>query len=373
MIEARARVVPGLLLLACLCGACALFRPTESRATDAAPAADMSRVYDAALGGDMVEALSILDSIDRTKMSPNDSAAAECIRRTFGARPKPENLPPRSRDILTAYRDYWQAVMLHRMGAKDAEALLLRNLNSIRSADATDTTDAPNLDAASEWAKKAIESEGLYALTGVTSPYWELMIWKAQAPETYHVKLPERTIDVRVVFMEDFVSFGWAGYATCGRSHTGGWATSDALYALKSSYDVDSEDFRVSYLAHEGRHFSDYKQFPRLEQPELEYRAKLTEIALSGETTLKLITSFAQRSGHDRAVPHSLANYCVARDLSRAVLGSEEGAQDPSKWNGVPSDRIRRDALKLLKENDERLRRLGAKEVERFLDAPAKG
>ena len=373
MVEARARVVPSLLFLACLCGAGALFRPTEGRAADAAPAADMSHVCDAALGGDMVEALSILDSIDRTKMSPSDSAVADCIRRTFGAPPKPEQLPPRSRDILNAYRNYWQAVMLRRMGAQDAEAHLLRDLDAIRSGGAVDTTHAPDLSVASEWAKKAIESEGLYALTGVTSPYWELMIWKTQAPETYHVKLPERTIDVRVVFMDDFVSFGWAGYATCGRSHTGGWATSDALYALKSSYDIDSEDFRVSYLAHEGRHFSDYKQFPRLEQPELEYRAKLTEIALSSETTLKLITSFAQRSGHDRAVPHSFANYCLARDLSRAALGSEEGAEDPSKWNSVPADRIRREALKLLKENDEKLRRLGAKDVERFLEARGKG
>lgn len=30
----------------------------------------------------MTEALSILDSIDRTRMSPGDSASAECIRQT---------------------------------------------------------------------------------------------------------------------------------------------------------------------------------------------------------------------------------------------------------------------------------------------------
>jgi hypothetical protein len=193
------------------------------------------------------------------------------------------------------------------------------------------------------------------------------MIWKVHAPATYKVKLTDQTLDVRVVFLDEFVSLGWAAYATCGRAHTGGWATRDELYALKSSYVLDSEDFRVSYLAHEGRHFADYRRFPKLEQPELEYRAKLTEIALSDTTTHSLIAEFSRRTLRDRSVPHSFANYCVARDMAKAVFGGI--VDDPARWAPVPADRLRREARRLLEESDARLERLGAAKTERYLDA----
>lgn len=339
-------------------------------------AADISRVFDAALGGDMVAALAVLDSIPQNQLSPKDLATADCIRTTFHAAPVPEDLPPRSRSILNAYRSYWQGVMLRRMDARAAEERLLTNLNAIVGTDSLGPTRAESLEVASERAKAAIEQEGLDALAGVTSPYWEMMIWRTQTPTTYHVKLTDGAIDVKVVFLDDFVSLGWAGYATCGRAHTGGWATSDALYSLQSSYDLDSENFRVSYLAHEGRHFSDYKRFPKLEQPELEYRAKLTEIALSDATTYTLMIAFARRSGRDRGVPHSFANFCVARDLARLVFGGGAGdgagagvsVGDSAMWAAVSAERLRGAARKLLSENDARLNRMGSAGVTRFLD-----
>src|SRR4029077_9164441 len=62
-------------------------------------------------------------------------------------------------------------------------------------------------------------------------------------------------------------------------THTDGWATAMTLYAVRSAYDIESESFRVSYLAHEAQHFADYGRFPKLARPEREYRAKLTELA----------------------------------------------------------------------------------------------
>jgi hypothetical protein len=230
------------------------------------------------------------------------------------------------------------------------------------------TAGADALDAASARAKAAIEREGLFALTGVTSPYYELMIWRTETPTDYHVRLPERSIDVHVVFLDGFVALGWAGYATCGRAHSGGWSTQDSLYALKSAYDVASEEFRVSYLAHEGRHFSDYKEFPKLEQPELEYRAKLTEIALSKTTTYDLTVEFTRRTGTDRSVPHSFANYCVARDLSREVFGSLTPVADESPWRAVPARRLRAAARRLLAQSSSLIDQEGAATTERFLD-----
>jgi hypothetical protein len=181
------------------------------------------------------------------------------------------------------------------------------------------------------------------------------------------VKLPERTIQVHVVFLDRFVSLGWAGYATCGRAHSGGWATKDSLFALKSSYDLESENFSVSYLAHEGRHFSDYGRFPKLEQPELEYRAKLTELAMSKTTTYDLTVGFARMNGPDRSIPHQFANYWVARNMSRAVFQGDGVVDDAGRWRSVPADRIRREARRLLQENDKELARMGAAAVDRFL------
>ena len=313
----------------------------------------------------MEKGLSILDSIDPSRLGAKDSTAAACLRQTFTSAPRFENLPDRSRRILNAYRLYWQSSMLHRASTADAEHSLLDSLNAVLVS--TPGGRASTLGDASERARLAIRDEGLFALAGVTSPFYEMMIWRTQTPKTYHVKLPGRAVDVPVVFLDDFVSLGWAGFATCGRSHSGGWATQDSLFALRSAYDIESESFRVSYLAHEGTHFSDYKRYPKLQQPELEYRAKLTELVVSEGTTYDLITGFARRNSTDRSIPHHFANYWVAADMSRSVFRSDSLVAEPEKWRGIPVDRIRREAKKLLEKSDARLQKLGASKVERYL------
>lgn len=325
----------------------------------------LAPVYDAALGGDMEKGLSILNSIDPSQLRAKDSTAADCLRRTFTTAPRAEDLPERSQRILHAYRLYWQRAMLHRAPPADAEQGLLDSLNAVLAS--TPGGRASTLDDASERARLAIRDEGLFALAGVTSPFYEMMIWRTQSPRTYHVKLPGRAVDVTVVFLDDFVSLGWAGFATCGRSHSGGWATKDSLFALRSAYDIESENFRVSYLAHEGTHFSDYKRYPKLQQPELEYRAKLTELAVSEGTTYDLIVAFARRNSADRSIPHHFANYWVAADMSRSLFRSDSLVVDPEKWRGIPVDRIRREAKKLLDKSDSKLQKLGASKVERYL------
>lgn len=330
-------------------------------------AQSLSPVYSAALQGDMTRALQVLDSLDANHFSHKDSVMAECLRTTFAAPPQAEDLPPLSRDLLTAYRTYWQTAMLHRATIKEAEAQLLVSLDTILARQGNRTTFS-SLDSASEAAKGAIAREGLFALTGVTSPFYELMLWKRQTPTTYHVQLPQRAIDVNVVFLDSFISLGWAGYATCGRAHSGGWATKDSLFAVESAYDTTSETFRVSYLAHEAQHFSDYGEFPKLEQPELEYRAKLTELAKSQASTLDLIQSFAENSGQDRAVPHSLAGYWVVKDLSRMIADSTMAEKTPNAdWSKVPPELIREEAGRLLRNNGEALHRAGADTISQFL------
>jgi hypothetical protein len=95
-------------------------------------------------------------------------------------------------------------------------------------------------------------------LFGVTAPLREWMAWTRQQTLQYEVLLPEGPQTTRVVILDDFVSFGWSHYATCGRRATGGWACADALYAVRPRYpSLASEEFRVTFLGHEAQHLAD--------------------------------------------------------------------------------------------------------------------
>ena len=324
-------------------------------------------VYDAALAGDGVQAIAALSSIDANTLDSKDAARAACIRNALLAPPQPETLPPVSNRILLAYRTYWQESMMRSATREAAEAQLKHQLDAILPARRPASASKDNLETASDRAKQAVEHDGLFALTGVTSPYYELAIWKTQSKRTYTVALHDGRVKTQVVFLDDFVSFGWAGFVTCDRYHTGGWATKTALFAVRSAYDLDSEDFRVSYLAHESRHFSDYRRFPKLAQPELEYRAKLTELTLAEASAHGLITTFARRAGQDRSSPHNFANYWVAKNLSKVLFKSEVPIDDASRWEAVPTRDIRSAAKQLLAANDASLMKKEPRSVERFL------
>lgn len=301
------------------------------------------------LQADATRALAVFDRVDPSTLSPKRKTLIDCVRKRFDGGEMPNDLPPVSSAALRDYQRYWHAVMTHSQTPAQAEGKLLASLNAIPAM--AGARDPASLDSVSDYAVTAIEKEGLHALTGKTEPLFELMIWKNEDRKVYNIQLPEDRVQVKVVFLEDFASPGWAGYATCGIAQTGGWAKADALYAVKSSYDLDSESFRVSYLAHEGQHFSDYKKYPMLEQPELEYRAKLTELALASTTTEELLKDFESQGGDSRDVPHAFANRRVALAMK-----------------GVPADRINEAAAAKLKESSATLDRLGPTTTKRFLD-----
>jgi hypothetical protein len=301
----------------------------------------------ALLQGDAREALRVFDAID-TPLTSGQKAVVDCVRARFTGPLPPNDLPPDASAALTAYETYWRAAMMKRESRATAEARLLASLNAIPAmAGAHDHT---SLNSVSDYVVPALEAEGLHALTGKTEPLYELMIWKSQETNVYDVALPEGMVNVKVVFLDHFASLGWGGFATCGVAQTGGWAKPDALYAVRASYDLASEEFRVSYLAHEGQHFADYAKYPMLEQPELEYRAKLTEIAVSNTTTAKLLSNFASLGGDSRDVPHAFA----ARRVTLAL-------------QGVPLDRVRAAAAAKLRESSATLVRFGAATTRRFL------
>ncbi|MGZ5064100.1 MAG: hypothetical protein ACXWG1_00830 [Usitatibacter sp.] len=301
----------------------------------------------ALLRGDAREGLRRLDAVE-VPLTPKQKTAADCIRERFSHAAPVEGLPPAASEILAAYQDYWRAAMLDPGKAAAAEAALLKTLNAIPTL--AGASDHASIDSVTDYVADALTAEGLHAITGKTQPLYELMIWKVEETRVYDIALPERGVAVKVVFLDDFASPGWSGWATCGVAQTGGWAKPDALYAVRSSYDVGSEEFRVSYLAHEGQHFADYEDYPLLEQPELEYRAKLTEIAMSSGTTSKLLAGFASMGGTSRDAPHAFANRQVTLALG-----------------GAPRDRVREVAAGKLRESSATLKRLGAATTKRFL------
>lgn len=187
----------------------------------------------------------------------------------------------------------------------------------------------------------------------MTRPLRELMLWRTESETRYNVRLPESAQSVTVVFLDDFASLGWAGFATCDRNHSGGWTKPDRLYAVRAAYDTASESFRVSYLAHEAQHFSDNRRFPALDrQEELEYRAKLVELAVGRTTVYDLLDSFAGNVSNDVSVPHSYANGRVVRDMRQRLYPD---VSEAPVWREVSLERINAAASDLLREDTARL------------------
>jgi hypothetical protein len=300
-------------------------------------------------------ALMALRSLDATQLSARDSATRACMLQRLGARRPPAvNLPdPFVAGVLASYQEYWWRSLLAEQPPARNEAWLLAALN--RRVASAGTRAAANMEQLESALEPVLLAHGYHALLGMTRPLHELMLWRSEVQTRYQVSLPEGEQPVVVVFMDDFATLGWAGFATCDRHHSGGWTKPEGLYAVRSAYDLDSEEFRVSYLAHEAQHFADGERFPKLDdQAQLEYRAKLTELATARTSAYELLDAFAANTSEDPSVPHSFANGRLVHDMARRVLpaGNRSGA-----WTDVPVATINAAAAALLREDTARLER----------------
>ena len=209
-----------------------------------------------------------------------------------------------------------------------------------------------------------IKKQGYGALLlDKTPPLLEFMLWQKNEDHEYTVELTDTTETVKVTHVGDFISFGWSNYATHGVAGTGGWATKEQLYCVCETYDQKSEKFLTSYLKHEARHFADYKKYPSLQSASLEYRAKLTELSFAETTIHWLLDRFASDAVGETEVGHSLANWHVIEDLKnelKLVVGDKNSVD----WRKVPVNQIQQAARKLLKQNDEKMAKLGVNTTE---------
>lgn len=317
------------------------------------------RYVSLALQGDLTSVPGLFASVSR-ELTPEEARLRDQWRARFVDRTEREPLPdvpPLVGEVIGAYRTYWIRALTGELGEEDGEAFLSRTLQRLL-VDHHVASDPPQ-DEAMDLMKAELEKRGFHLITGVTRPWFELMLWADQDTLQYEVELTDGVQPVTVVMMSSFLVRGWADFATFGRASTGGWATSDALFCLSDDYDRDSEKFTVSYLKHEGRHFADYGKFPELQQADLEYRGKLTELIYARDTFRDLVRTFRGSGAPNPQAPHAFANWAVIRDLGREVYGEDAGADDP-RWDSLDMDRAKQAARKLLEANTAKLVAAGA-------------
>lgn len=268
--------------------------------------------------------------------------------------------------VLELHEEYWRKALRHDISTEEGYHFWFERLSLI-SLEAGEKL-GPFSDQEGEklvnFISKKIKAEGYFSQLGRTKPYMDLLLWKKQTLEHYPINLGDTVIDVPVVMMDDFLVFGWLGYATFDHKRTGGWADHEKLYCVKPAYDLTSENFKVSYLSHEGRHFSDYKKFPKLESVDLEYRAKLTELSLAVSTMKELLKKFANEGSVNSGSAHAFASFHVIQNLTKKMNLSIEEVQNRDVVQ------IQKVASLLLTDHTIQIEKLGASLTKGIFSAP---
>ncbi len=328
-------------------------------AASAAPADDFRAAIAPVFQADEPLALQRMRAVSPEGLDAGQRGVRECMLARFSAAdpaataPVDPAMPADLAAVLRAYRHYWTEVLMHRRTQAEADAELSRALGTLLPGAPAD------LDGRSQAAVALAEARGWHALGGVTAPLQEFMLWRSQQMSRERVALPGGDAMVSVSMLDGFASFGWGAWGSCDRGHTGGWATADGLMVVVPGWDLASEHYRVSLLAHESQHFADYPRFPKLASTDLEYRAKLTELAIARDTQRELLESFAASARRERALPHPFAAWWVMAAL-RGTLGD----RDPATW---PAEAVRAAAAQALAAHTAALQARGAATVESVL------
>lgn len=210
--------------------------------------------------------------------------------------------------ILTIYQQYYRDVFYLCMDKQSAENKL--RLRLIACLGITDT-DTALCDLEQSQLESAFGSKGLHFLGGKTGRYYGPYIWKTTETVSYDVELPDGLQTYTVKLLGGVIARSWTDYISFGEVGTGGWIDDDGIInCVKSSYDFDSENFKVSLLNHEAQHARDLEEDKNMSSEKLEYRAKLVELIYSRERNLLL--QFAREAdSSDPGNGHSMAAYRI--------------------------------------------------------------
>jgi hypothetical protein len=321
---------------------------------------DTKTIYSLCLDGDVKAAFPLLEIDKNKKISNGDLALkTEFNRRFKGEKDSSDYLKNKKSAIdplLKIYHNYWRISVLDKN--KNNDTLLTNEVfNFLKNNYLPAKNLVFNDDSIDVYLIKYIEQLGLHTTGfGKTGRLIDLLVWKTEKDTTYNFALNSEKTSANVVFMDDFITLGWEEYTTLDKYYPAGWATKKALYCVRKAYDLNSEDFLISYLGHESRHFADYKLFPNLKSADLEYRAKLVELAMAKTTLFELIEFFITNANYDSDNGHSIANYCAIRDISK-VLFKKDFEKDINKWKALSIKKINKAAYKALTVNTEALKK----------------
>lgn len=251
--------------------------------------------------------------------------------------------------IDSLYQQYYKAIFWHNVSPEIAEGELFLKLwqycgeNELLEKNASIEKEV----------EKRIQKEGFEFLGGRTSGFWGPYIWASSNQVTYDVSLPVGNEAYTIVLMNGFVSRSWLDFISFGKVGTGGWSGKDGLlYCVGTAYDLESQNFKISFLKHEAQHHFDERNFRDISGDELEYRAKLVELIYwQDEKILKMIHLEADNSkGHNA---HSVASYRIISDLSRRLF--DKTYVDDFSLFLIDLERVKSMASELLLEDTKRL------------------
>lgn len=346
----------------CTCFICVI-SCTSSSVVAAGSLAD--RYVALAIQGDLRPAQALLEG--HSGVGPGGAASAFELATRFRQRfvDRTEPAAPSSGntlvdEIVTAYRAYWtEALMAGEAGPEQEamlEAMLVQALAAALAGQGPGGVGAlapgavhPAPAGAFSEIGPALERQGFRALVSPAPPLQDLFVWRAQERREFEVELTDHRRTVQVAFLSDFSSLGWKDFAALGLATTSGWVDGGTLYCVAWAYQPGSEAFEVSFLKHETRHLVDYGRFPGLDSEELEYRAKLTELAFASTTLRRLLEDFSAKAAPNPSSPHAAANYRVVRDVASALSGKEHSG--PEFWSTLDTRRVQRVARDLLEQS----------------------
>lgn len=329
---------------------------------------DYGKIYSYCLDGRINPVLDLIN-VNGKLISDKDKKFKNTFEKTFKyATDSSSYLSDRKSDIdplLKIFHSYWRTSMLN--NTKNYDSVLFKNLEAFFANEYPELKKAVwNDSLLCEYYEKYIHSKNYRCVgMGQTGGLFDLLVWKKTTDTVYSFNVAGEALTVKVFFMDDFITLGWSEFSTLGRHYPGGWAKKDGLYCVKKAYDLNSEDFKFSYLAHEGRHFADHILFPKLCTIDLEYRAKLAELSLCKTNLYKVLDFFIESALKDSENSHPAANYCVVRDLSR-VLFKSEYVGNKEEWHKISAEAINNAAEKLLVKNTALLKSKGA-DVEKYI------
>lgn len=330
---------------------------------------DFEKIYPFALRGELGQVFAILDSIDNKDLNAQETKLKKKYYNRFINRS--ERYDYKTQDsviigLVDRFHSYWKDVMLGRKSVEEADSLFIKSVAQYLYQKKYKAENLP-LDSLQEdlykYCNAFLKENGYFSNAfGKTAHLYDLFLWKQQEILEYPIELVEDSINVTVYLMKDFISTGWSHYTTFGRNYASGWTTKEALFCVAKAYDLESENFHVSYLTHEGQHFSDCKNFPKLKQRDLEYRAKLVELIKSNKTTHEIINKFIRNASEHSHNAHAFANYCIIRDLSEAIF-KEKYVIQKTAWLNCHADTIKQNSLKLFEMHTQKLNLLGKETV----------